>query len=161
MLIIKVLVKWNDKKIVLNNKIYTPAKWPKVKLFQWEEKEAKAAEAAIALCVYNTTALDTKLGTPTILVLNCKLTRFLNKKFPVHLKWKKCSCAISTSPKKLPANETCWWEDWRQNVYGQVMAPSLALTWSFSLKKAYFEIWKNHLLNSFAVYCETYFEGYK
>ena len=48
MLIIKVLVKWNDKKIVLNNKIYTSAKWPKVKLFQWEEKEAKAAEAAIA-----------------------------------------------------------------------------------------------------------------
>ena len=93
---------------------------------------------------------------------DCKLTRFLNKKFLEHLRWKKYSSAVSTSPKNFVrkrdlvmgrlASKWVWAGD------GNILSPLFLF-----IKKAYFfnEIWKNQLLNSSAVYCETNFEGYK
>ena len=105
-----------------------------------EEKEA--GPNSYSPCVYNTS--DPKLRKPPILVWSCKLTRFLNYEFPVHLRWKEYSCAISRSVKSFVRKRDLAWKDWRQNGYGQVMEPSLALSsfMSFSLrKKSIFPQW--------------------
>ena len=98
MLVIKVFVEGNDKKNVFNNRYNTPAKWPKVKLFHYEEKEAEAN--SYSPCVF------TIRQTPNyvhhqFLFWDCKLTRFLNKKFLGHLRWNKYSSAVSNSPKNF------------------------------------------------------------
>ena len=133
----------------------TPAKWPKVKLFQCKEKEVEAN--IYSPCVF------TIRQTPNyvhhqFLFWDCKLTRSLNKKFLEHLRWKKHSGAVSTSPKNFVrkwdlvlgrlASKWVWAND------GTLLS-SLFLF----IKKAYFfnEIWKNQFLNSSAVYCETNF----
>ena len=103
-----------------------------------EEKEAEAN--GYSPCVF------TIRRTPNyvhhqFLFWNCKLTRFPNYEFPVHLRWKEYSCAVSTSAKnfvrKKRLGDEITGEDWRQLAYGQVRAPSLTLSafMSFSLRK--------------------------
>ena len=94
---------------------------------------------------------------------DCKLTRVLNKKFLGHLRWKKYSSAVSTCPKNfvckrdlVMGRQASKWE-WagEGTIFSLVLSP-------FSLKKAYFEIWKKKkVLNSLTVYCEKNFERYK
>ena len=159
MLVIKVLVKWNDKKNVLNNRYNTSAKWPKVKLFHCEEKEAQAN--SYSPCVFTIRQTPNYIH-HQFLFWDCKLKRFLNKKFLEHLRWKKYSSAVCTSPKNFVRK--------RDLVIGRLASKwvwagdgTLLSSLFLFIKKAYFfnEIWKNQLLNSSAVYCETSFEAYK
>ena len=87
---------------------------------------------------------------------------FSKKKFLGHLRWKKYSSAVSTSPNNFVRK--------RDLVMGRLASKwvragdgTLLSSLFLFIKKPYFfnEIWKNQLLNSSAVYCETNFEGYK
>ena len=90
--------------------------------------------------------------------------RDFSTKFPWAFKgWKKYSSAVSTSLKNFVRK--------RDLVMGRLASKwvwagdgtLLSSLFLFIKRKAYFfnEIWKNQLLNSSAVYCETNFEGYK
>ena len=102
---------------------------------------------------------------------NCKLTRFPNYEFPVHLRWKEYSCAVSTSAKNFVRKRDLVMKFSRERLAstwvwageGTLLSP-LCLHVLFIKKKGHISLMKfetNHLMNSIAaVYCEVYFEGY-